>query len=165
MSSTNVLDAVMRPCASHVPGVYIRPMSIDDVPSVVALDGAGWSPQWRPADFRESILHDGGGLVAELLAGELRLVIGSAIFATIHNDLCLLRLTIAPGARRRKIGSALLGRVINRRESGERLRAVVIETNLESCKFLAANGFRATRVLREFCENSGADAFEFVFGE
>ena len=135
----------------------IRPLDWQHAPACAQIDRpcAGAERAWSPDDFLAwSAAPTQGGLVAVWR----RQVVGFVLYASRQHGrkLALLRIGIAPGWRRRRVGSALLQHL--RRGlaafADVPLLALVHERDLPMQCFLRANGLRAVRICPQRC---GAD--------
>jgi ribosomal protein S18 acetylase RimI-like enzyme len=124
------------------------------------LSHAGWAPR----DFEEFLAVKGN---AGLAAAWDRLLIGYLLYSVSCQKevIGLRRLGVHPCFRRRGIGSRLLARVVRqaRRPPGATLFTLVHERHLDMQLFLRANGFRATRICRDFFDNGQAAGYLFEF--
>src|SRR5690242_21503576 len=97
------------------------------------------------------------GMVAE--QGEK--VVGFMIYELHKSKLHILNFAVHPACRRAGVGSQMVAKLISKLSSHRRTRITleVRETNLGAQLFFRSQGFRATRVLRSYYEDSGEDAF------
>ena len=84
------------------------------------------------------------------------------IYELHKNRLHLLNFAVAPGHRRRGIGTQMIAKLIGKLASHRRskISLAVRERNLAAQIFFRTQDFKATRVLRNYYEDSGEDAFQ-----
>lgn len=138
--------------------VHIRWMIRRDMPEVLQTEQDSFEFSWSEEDFLRCLRQRNCiGMVAE--QGEK--VVGFMIYELHKQKLHILNFAVAPGARRLKVGSQMVGKLISKLSSHRRTRITleVRETNLAAQIFFRAQGFKAVRVLRKYYEDSGEDAF------
>jgi ribosomal-protein-alanine N-acetyltransferase len=127
----------MTRLATHATETRVRRLRHGDLPDLLRLEAEGdphpWGEERLAAFFTD---HLATGLVTEE-GGE---VVGFLLARHEPDNLEVVKLVVAPHARRRKIGSRLLARL---GEGLGRIRVDVPETDLEACLFLKSLGFRA----------------------
>ena len=76
-----------------------------------------------------------------------------------------MNFAVAPAYRRSAIGSQMVAKLISKLSSHRRTRITleVRETNLPAQLFFRKQSFRAVRVLRNYYEDTGEDAFLMQF--
>jgi len=137
---------------------------LDDV-SVSLVDNACLPHAgWTPRDFEDFLAVKGN---AGLVAAWDRVLAGYLLYSVSCQKevIGLRRLGVHPYFRRRGIGSRLLARVVRqaRPPSGTALFTLVHEHHLAMQLFLRANGFRATRICRNFFDHGQAAGYLFEF--
>jgi ribosomal-protein-alanine N-acetyltransferase len=138
--------------------VHIRWMIRRDMPEVLQTEQESFEYAWAEEDFLRCLRQRNCiGMVAE--QGER--VVGFMIYELHKNRLHILNFAVHPHFRRFGIGSQMVSKLIGKLSSHRRTRITleVRETNLSAQLFFRAQGFKATRVLRTFYEDSGEDAF------
>lgn len=92
-------------------------------------------------------------------------VVGYMVYELHDTRFHLLSLAVHPRYRHRRVGSQMLTRLASTLAINGRKRILleVRETNLEAQLFLKAHGFKATRVLRDYYEDSREDAYSMQF--
>jgi ribosomal protein S18 acetylase RimI-like enzyme len=113
-----------------------------------------------------------GSRSLEILAGSMSglaaehgdRIVGQLVYELGKTSIRLVNLGVNPKRRRRGATSALLDFLVGRLTVSRRrhLNLVVRETNLAAQKFLAAQGFRAVRVLRDYYQGPGEDGYFFT---
>jgi ribosomal-protein-alanine N-acetyltransferase len=138
--------------------VHIRWMIRRDMPEVIQTERASFEFPWTEDDFLQSLRQRNCiGMVVEL--GER--IVGYMIYELHKNRLHVLNFAVAAEHRRSGIGSAmiqkLMGKLTTHRRS--KITLAVRERNLPAQLFFRALEFKATRVLRNYYDDSGEDAF------
>jgi ribosomal-protein-alanine N-acetyltransferase len=87
------------------------------------------------------------------------------IYELHKNRLHLLNFAVLPIHRRKGVGGQMVQKLINKLSSHRRgkITLAVRERNLPAQMFFRAQEFKATRVLRNYYEDSGEDAFQMEF--
>src|SRR5436309_372236 len=138
--------------------VHIRWMIRRDMPEVLQTEEQSFEYAWTEEDFLRCLRQRNCiGMVAE--HGEK--VVGFMIYELHKNKLHILNFAVSPACRRSGIGAQMVAKLISKLSSHRRTRITleVRETNLAAQLFFRSQGFRATRVLRSYYEDSGEDAF------
>jgi ribosomal-protein-alanine N-acetyltransferase len=138
--------------------VHIRWMIRRDMPEVLQTEQESFEYSWTEEDFLRCLRQRNCiGMVAE--QGER--VVGFMIYELHKAKLHILNFAVHPHYRRVGVGSQMVSKLISKLSSHRRTRITleVRETNLPAQLFFRAQGFKATRVLRAFYEDSGEDAF------
>lgn len=138
--------------------VHIRWMIRRDMPEVLQTEQESFEYSWTEEDFLRCLRQRNCiGMVAE--QGEK--VVGFMIYELHKNKLHILNFAVNPGCRRFGVGSQMVAKLISKLSSHRRTRITleVRETNLDAQLFFRKQGFKALRVLRNFYEDSGEDAY------
>jgi ribosomal-protein-alanine N-acetyltransferase len=138
--------------------VHIRWMIRRDMPEVLQTEQESFEYSWTEEDFLRCLRQRNCiGMVAE--QGER--VVGFMIYELHKAKLHILNFAVHPHYRRLGVGSQMVCKLISKLSSHRRTRITleVRETNLPAQLFFRSQGFKATRVLRAFYEDSGEDAF------
>lgn len=142
--------------------VHIRWMIRRDMPEVLQIEGQSFPYAWSEEDFLRCLRQRNCiGMVAE--QGEK--VVGFMIYELHKARLHILNFAVDPELRRQGVGSQMVDKLIGKLSSHRRTRITleVRETNLAAQHFFASKGFRATRVLRSFYDDSGEDAYTMEY--
>jgi ribosomal-protein-alanine N-acetyltransferase len=129
-----------------------------DMPEVLQTEQESFDYSWTEEDFLRCLRQRNCiGMVAE--HGEK--VVGFMIYELHKSKLHILNFAVHPHSRRTGVGGQMVAKLISKLSSHRRTRITlaVRETNLPAQLFFRAQGFRATRVLRAYYEDSGEDAF------
>jgi ribosomal-protein-alanine N-acetyltransferase len=138
--------------------VHIRWMIRRDMPEVLAIESASFEFPWLEEDFIRCLRQRNCiGMVAE---HEDR-VVGFMIYELNKARIQVLNFASAPEFRRRGVGGQMISKLIGKLSAQRRTRITleVRETNLPAQLFFRTSGFRATRVLRDYYEDTPEDAY------
>ncbi len=138
--------------------VHIRWMIRRDMPEVLQTEQESFEYSWTEEDFLRCLRQRNCiGMVAE--QGEK--VIGFMIYELHKSKLHIMNFAVLPAYRRFGVGAQMAAKLISKLSSHRRTRVTlaVRETNLAAQLFFRVQGFRATRVMRSYYEDSGEDAF------
>jgi ribosomal-protein-alanine N-acetyltransferase len=138
--------------------VHIRWMIRRDMPEVLQTEQESFEYPWTEEDFLRCLRQRNCiGMVAE--QGEH--VVGFMIYELHKAKLHILNFAVHPAYRHLGIGGQMVSKLISKLSSHRRTRITleVRETNLAAQLFFRSVGFKASRVLRSFYEDSGEDAF------
>jgi [ribosomal protein S18]-alanine N-acetyltransferase len=138
--------------------VHIRWMIRRDMPEVLQTEQESFEYSWTEEDFLRCLRQRNCiGMVAE--QGEK--VVGFMIYELHKSKLHILNFAVHPVHRRCHVGGQMVAKLISKLSSHRRTRITleVRETNLTAQLFFRSQGFKAVRVLRNFYEDSGEDAF------
>ena len=142
--------------------VHIRWMIRRDLTDVLTAERASFEYAWTEDDFLQCLRQRNCiGMVAEV--GDR--VVGFMIYELHKNRLHLLNFAVAPAHRRTGIGAQMVSKLIGKLTSHRRskISLAVRERNLPAQLFFRALDFKAMRVLRNYYEDSGEDAFQMEF--
>jgi ribosomal-protein-alanine N-acetyltransferase len=142
--------------------VHIRWMIRRDMAEVLNAERQSFEYAWTEDDFLRCLRQRNCiGMVAE---HEDR-IIGFMIYELHKNRLHVLNFAVAPNFRRTGVGAQMVSKLIGKLSSHRRSRVTlaVRERNLAAQVFFRAQDFRATRVLRNYYEDSGEDAFQMEY--
>jgi [ribosomal protein S18]-alanine N-acetyltransferase len=138
--------------------VHIRWMIRRDMPEVLLTEQQSFEFAWTEEDFLRCLRQRNCiGMVAE--QGEK--VVGFMIYELHKAKLHILNFAVSPTCRRLGVGAQMVQKLISKLSSHRRTRITleVRETNLGAQLFFSKQSFKATRVLRNYYEDSGEDAF------
>ena len=142
--------------------VHIRWMIRRDMPEVLVAEQQSFEFAWTEEDFLRCLRQRNCiGMVAE--QGER--VVGFMIYELHKARLHILNFAVHPRFRRGGVGGQMVSKLIGKLSSHRRTRVTleVRETNLQAQLFFKAQDFRGTRVLRNFYEDSGEDAYQMQY--
>ena len=142
--------------------VHIRWMIRRDMPEVLQIEQDSFDYSWTEEDFLRCLRQRNCiGMVAE--QGEK--VVGFMIYELHKNKLHILNFAVQQSFRRLGIGAQMVAKLIGKLSSHRRTRITleVRETNLAAQLFFSKQNFRAVRVLRNYYEDSGEDAFQMQY--
>ena len=142
--------------------VHIRWMIRRDMPEVLAAEQLSFEYAWTEDDFLRCLRQRNCiGMVAE----HNDRIIGFMIYELHKNRLHVLNFAVAPEYRRTGVGGQMVAKLIGKLSSHRRskITLAVRERNLQAQLFFRSQDFRAMRVLRNYYEDSGEDAFLMEF--
>ncbi|MDY3553395.1 ribosomal protein S18-alanine N-acetyltransferase [Gemmata sp. JC717] len=142
--------------------IHIRWMIRRDMPDVMGVELASFEYAWTEDDFLRCLRQRNCiGMVAE--RGDT--VTGFMIYELHRTRLQLLNFAVAPAARRAGVGKLLIGKLIYKLCSHRRqkLTLAVRERNIAAQMFFRAHRFKAAKVLRNYYEDSGEDAYQMEY--
>jgi ribosomal-protein-alanine N-acetyltransferase len=153
--------------------VHIRWMIRRDMPEVLKAELASFDYAWTEEDFLRCLRQRNCiGMVAEvdgpigsMTGPHSSRVIGFMIYELHKNRLHVLNFAVHPQARRAGIGGQMVAKLINKLSTHRRqkITLAIRESNLAAQQFFRTHEFKATRVLRNYYEDSGEDAFQMEF--
>jgi ribosomal-protein-alanine N-acetyltransferase len=138
--------------------VHIRWMIRRDMVEVLQTEQDSFDYSWTEDDFLRCLRQRNCiGMVAEV---EDR-VVGFMIYELHKTKLHVLNFAVSPAWRRTGIGTQMVTKLIGKLSSHRRTKITlaVRETNLSAQLFFRSQGFKASRVLRAYYEDSGEDAY------
>lgn len=142
--------------------VHIRWMIRRDMPDVLRAEQQSFEYAWTEDDFLRCLRQRNCiGMVAEYNDR----IVGFMIYELHKNRLHVLNFAVAPAFRRAGIGGQMVGKLVGKLVSHRRAKITlaVRERNLDAQLFFRTQDFRATRVLRNYYEDSGEDAFQMEY--
>jgi ribosomal-protein-alanine N-acetyltransferase len=142
--------------------VHIRWMIRRDMPEVLQIEQDSFDYSWTEEDFLRCLRQRNCiGMVAE--HGER--VVGFMIYELHKSKLHILNFAVCPSYRRNGIGGQMIAKLIGKLSSHRRTKITlaVRETNLTAQQFFRAQEFKAMKVLRNYYEDSGEDAYLMQF--
>jgi ribosomal-protein-alanine N-acetyltransferase len=143
-------------------GVHIRWMIRRDMPEVMRTERASFEYAWTEDDFLRCLRQRNCiGMVAE----ENDHVAGFMIYELHKTRLNVLNFAVHPTVRRVGIGGMLIAKLEYKLVSHHRqkITLAVRERNLAAQMFFRSHGFQATKLLRNYYEDSGEDAYHMEF--
>lgn len=142
--------------------VHIRWMIRRDMAEVLNTERASFEYAWTEDDFLRCLRQRNCiGMVAET---DDR-VIGFMIYELHKTRLHVLNFAVHPHARRTGVGGQMVAKLIHKLSTHRRqkITLAVRERNLPAQVFFRTHDFKATRVLRNYYEDSGEDAFQMEY--
>lgn len=142
--------------------VYVRWMIRRDMVEVLDAEQQSFDFPWSEEDFLRCLRKRNCiGMVAE--HGEK--VVGFVIYELHKAKLHILNLVVHPTWRKQGVGGQMVAKLISKLSSHRRTRITLEtrETNLAAQLFFRKQGFKATKVLRAYYEDSGEDAYFMRF--
>jgi ribosomal-protein-alanine N-acetyltransferase len=135
----------------------IRPATLADATTMVAIERRCFSDPWSEGAFREALSSAlTFGLVAELRRGPAGYLIGREVEGSGE----ILNLAVAPELRRRGVGGALLEEGLDgfRRRGATEVFLEVRESNTSAQALYLARGFRPVGQRAAYYRNPREDA-------
>ena len=122
------------------------------------IEKACFEHPWTEEDFLRCLKQRNCiGMVAEL--GDS--IAGFMIYELHKNRLHIIDFAVIPGCQRQGIGRQMVNKLLGKLSSHRRTKITleIRESNLAAQLFFRKQGFKATRVLRSYFEDSGEDAY------
>lgn len=138
--------------------VHIRWMIRRDMAEVLQAERQSFEYAWTEEDFLQCLRQRNCiGMVAE----HDDHIVGFMIYELHKNRLHLLNFAVAEEYRRTGVGSQMVEKLMGKMASHRRnkITLAVRERNLGAQLFFRNLDFRASRVMRNYYEDSGEDAF------
>ncbi len=138
--------------------VHIRWMIRRDMPEVLQIEQESFDYSWTENDFLKCLRQRNCiGMVAE--QGET--VVGFMIYELHKTKLHVLNFAVAKSVRRVSVGGQMVAKLIAKLSSHRRnkITLAVRESNLAAQLFFRSKEFRAVKLLRNYYEDSGEDAY------
>jgi len=142
--------------------VHVRWMIRRDMDEVLAAEAHSFEHAWTEEDFLQCLRRRNCiGMVAE----HQDRIVGFMIYELHKTRLHVLNFATAPEFRRNGVGVQMVQKLICKLSSHRRTKITlaVRERNLDAQCFFRAQDFKAKRVLRNYYEDSGEDAFLMEF--
>jgi ribosomal-protein-alanine N-acetyltransferase len=146
--------------------VHIRWMIRRDMPEVLQTEQNSFDYSWTEEEFLRCLRQRNCiGMVAE----QSERVCGFMIYELHKNKLHILNFAVHPDQRRLGIGRQMIAKLVGKLSSHRRTKITlaVRETNLSAQIFFRDMGFKAVRMLKNYYEDSGEDAYlmQFCLGD
>jgi ribosomal-protein-alanine N-acetyltransferase len=144
--------------AKELVRVHIRWMIRRDMTEVLQAERQSFEYAWTEEDFLQCLRQRNCiGMVAE----HDDRIVGFMIYELHKNRLHLLNFAVAEEYRRTGIGTQMVEKLMGKMASHRRnkITLAVRERNLGAQLFFRELDFRASRVMRNYYEDSGEDAF------
>jgi ribosomal-protein-alanine N-acetyltransferase len=151
-----------RAAQNELVRVHIRWMIRRDMGEVLRAEQLSFEYSWTEEDFLRCLRQRNCiGMVAE----HNDRIVGFMIYELHKTRLHVLNFAVAPSYRRAGIGAQMVTKLIGKLSSHRRAKITlaVRERNLPAQLFFRSQDFRAVRVLRNYYEDSGEDAFLMEF--
>lgn len=143
--------------------VAIEPMTVADLPSLLAIERASFTTPWTEANFRHEIANNplAWNIVAKS-GGEL---VGFACAYVVADELMINDIAVREASRRQGVGSALLRHFLDggRRRGCLTATLEVRPSNAPARGLYAAFGFVVRGVRRGYYADTGEDALLLSF--
>jgi [ribosomal protein S18]-alanine N-acetyltransferase len=141
---------------------HIRWMTRRDYPQVMEIENECFEFPWTEEDLTRCIrTRNYIGIIAE----ESDRVLGYAVYELQTHGIHILNLGIHPKFRRRKIASQLIEKLFGKMgvQRRTRLTLEVRESNVAAQVFFRSLGFRATKILRNYYDDTDEDAYCMIY--
>ncbi len=142
--------------------VQIRWLIRRDMPDVLRIEQQSFEHPWTEEDFLCCLRQRNCiGMVAE----HEHEIVGSMIYELHKSRLHILNFAVDPEFRRRKVGSQMVARLIDKLSQQRRSEILleVRERNLDAQLFFSRQNFRAISVLRRHYDDTEEDAYLMRF--
>lgn len=138
--------------------VTCRWMVRRDMPEVLAIEQQSFEFAWSEEDILSCLRQQNCiGMIAE----QNDKIVGFMIYELLKSQLHLLNFAVLETSRRQGVGSTMISKLIRKLEQQKRteIRTEVRESSIAAQLLFKALGFRATKVLRDYYEDSSEDAY------
>lgn len=142
--------------------VQIRWLIRRDMPEVLDIESMCFEYGWTEDDFLACLRQQNCiGMVAE---HEHRIV-GFMVYELHKHRLHVLNFAVLPSVQGCGVGAAMVQRLFDKLSMLRRseISTLVRERNLDAQLFFRAQGFRCVGTLRDEYEDTGEDAYSFLF--
>ncbi|MCH2204126.1 MAG: ribosomal protein S18-alanine N-acetyltransferase [Fuerstiella sp.] len=142
--------------------VQIRWLIRRDMPEVIDIERECFDFAWTEEEFLCCLRQRNCiGMVAE----HDHEIVGFMIYELHKSKLRILNFAVAAGSQRKRVGTQMVGRLIDKLSQQRRKEIVleVRETNLNAQMFFKNQGFRAVTVLRNHYDDTTEDAYYMRF--
>jgi len=142
--------------------VQIRWLIRRDMAEVLAIEQNSFEFSWSEEHFLEYLRQRNCiGMVAECN----QQIVGFMIYELHKSKLRVLNFAVAPGMRRRSVGTQMIQRLIDKlaQQRREEIELEVRETNLSAQLFFQNHHFKATEVIRAHYEDTTEDAYRMQY--
>ena len=144
------------------PPVTFRTAGLEDVAKVASIEAQSFANPWRPDTFRSLISQGRAYIPVAEVEGEG--VVGYAVFWWVQDQGELANLAVVEGYQGRRLGSTLLGLVLDRasEEGVKELYLEVRRSNHRAMALYRSRGFTEVGVRRDYYRAPREDAIIFV---
>lgn len=133
-----------------------------DLYEIAAIEYRNFEFPWTERDFNDRLRDKHcSGVVVE----EDNQIVGYVVYSFHGPTLEIENLSVKEDYQRQGIGAGIINMLKTRMTKGGRknLIAVVCENNLPGHLFFKAQGFRATKVVKDYYDNLDADGYYFKY--
>lgn len=136
-------------------------MAPSDLEAVLAIERLSFPSPWSPQFFLEEIEAPCARSLVCRVAGE---VVGYIVYWVLPGDVDIHNIAVHPDYRRRKLGWALLSRVVEEAKGrgSERITLEVRKSNSGAQALYTALGFTIKGVRKGYYSDDGEDAWVMV---
>lgn len=152
---------MQKSIAKHVP-VCVRWHIRRDLPEVLDIEQRSFEHAWVEEDFLFRLRQRNAiGMVSE----HQEKIRGYMVYELNKSEIHVLNFCVDPDWRHCGIGQQMIEKLVAKlsQQRRQRIMLEVRETNLDAQLFFQTMGFYATKVVRDFYEDSDEDAFRFVY--
>lgn len=155
--SAAVRDPIAQGAETSSQALLIRPMTLDDLDDVLAIERASFSNPWTEEMFQAELIENPcARFFVAAVAGALVGYVGGWL---VLDELQVVSLAVRPDARRRGVATRLLARLFEC--GGDRLRRASLEVRRSNAAAIALYerfGFRPVGVRQEYYADPKEDA-------
>jgi len=157
---------VRRPADAAPPEpLRFRRMREEDLPHVAAIERDGFRHPWSDDLLRRELGHAWSvTLVATEARGRREEIVGFVVFWLVHDEVHVLNIAVALGARRRGVGRALMEEAAAEgRRRGARIATLEVRrSNAAAIELYRVLGYRQIGVRPNYYTDEGEDAIVMV---
>lgn len=145
--------------------ITIRPMTRDDLPSVMEIENLCFKHPWKEKDLIYEMEENpvSNPWVIELEEGNNKAVLGFVDYWNTFDSGTICQIAVHPGIQRRQLGSAMMDEVINDCYA-KKVRTLTLEVRVSNAKAIAfykKHGFKE-EVIKKGYYNDGEDALYMI---
>jgi ribosomal-protein-alanine N-acetyltransferase len=153
--------------AARLKEIVIRPMTEEDLPSVLAIESASFSTPWSRSMFLNELKANPYSNLFTACEGPGGIVVGYVCFWVLLDELYLLNLAVLPAIRRRGLGKELTRFALRFGwEKGARKATLEVRAgNRPAIRLYEKMGFKAAGIRPGYYHEPREDALVMVLEE
>jgi len=146
--------------AHPAPRRQIVPMSIDQLPEILAIERLVFSDPWSPASFQHEVEQNRTAMTRVARLWPEGPVLGYFVAWVVEDEIHLGNLAVHPDRQGEGTGQLLLDHLVEeaRRRGGRMITLEVRESNMGAQRLYLRNGFRPIAIRRRYYPDNHEDA-------
>lgn len=140
--------------------VHVRPMNKSDRPKVRHIDRLSFEHPWQVEEWQ---LHINQPPCYFMVAVRQQNILGFMVYYYYPEfpELEIINFAVHPDYRRHRVGTAMVERLMSKLKPPAitTIKLIIRETNLDGQLFFKYHGFRWTKTLHRFWEDSEEDSY------